>query len=94
MIISTAPYKGIKLMKFFDDLETRKLMDRQIAYGREDDDWGDYVFPELENRLIKNCSNCEHPRTWCTCSEAEKRVMRKKARQAARTKKNDKFFNK
>ncbi len=82
-------------MRFFDDLETRKMLDKEIAYGREDDDWGDYEFPELQNRVLKTCGNCDHPKTWCTCSEAEKRAMRRKEQIKARTtKKADKLFKK
>jgi hypothetical protein len=80
-------------MSFFNTKEDAIEFDRLISYGKGDDDWGDHYNGLEERMIIKNCSNCEHPRNWCTCSEAEKRAMRRKARQLTRSKKNDKLFN-
>ena len=68
--------------------------EKEITYGREDDDWGDYPFPE-RSVLGKDCPSCDHPRTWCTCSDAEKRrIKRKEQLRARQTKIGDKMFKK
>ena len=69
--------------------ENQKMYIKEITYGREDDDWGDVP---AYREVLSDCSNCGWASSWCTCSDSEKRAMRKKAREKARTKSGDKMF--
>ena len=77
--------------KILEDIkfERNTSIIKEITYGREDDDWGD---EPVYREVLSDCTNCGWATSWCSCSDAEKRAMRKKANSRARTKSGDKMF--